>query len=229
MNMNKDIPREEQREELSGTIGAVAFEEDFFSDLQTLWDEQSSRFDHILAAHPKARPVRLNLRYSRPWRRRIMAEYLMLIILNVAVGVHTIISLIPDTYYLIRITGYVLTSTNAFLTARSLYVICAILLHHPARVSVARMSHFICHSHMEPHYAPQSCKQGSRIINIDFRGAVSTAISSARQVAAVSAAVFIVLTAVSCSPIGDGYTMTKADRASRSVAVESVNAMIEQL
>ena len=105
---------------------------------------------------------------------------------------------------------------------------------------------------MEPHYAPLPRKRRPRIINVDLtssaqlhlgkasklvlrstfaatRNAVNTAISSARQVAAVSAAALVVLTAVSCSPIGDGHAMTKADRASRTVAVEYVDSMISQI
>lgn len=231
---------------------SAAQQEDPFADLQSLWDEQSRRIDHLLAAHPEARPARLNLRHRRPWRRRVMTEYLILIILNVAAGIYTLFALLPDPYILIRITGIVLASTNAFLALHSLYFYFVIRRHHPARVSVARMSRFIRRMHMEPHYAPQPRKRRPRIINVDLtssaqlhlgkasklvlrstfaatRNAVNTAISSARQVAAVSAAALVVLTAVSCSPIGDGHAMTKADRASRTVAVEYVDSMISQI
>ena len=207
-----------------------AFEEDpVFADLQTLWDEQSRRIDHILAAHPEARPVRLNLRHCRSWRRRVMSEYIILAILNIAAGIYTLFTFLPDHYILIRITGIVLASTNAFLAVHSLCFYFVIRRHDPTRVSVARMSRFIRRMHMEPHYAPQPRKRRPRIINVDFRNAVNTAISSARQVAAVSAAALVVLTAVSCSPVGDGHAMTKADRASRTVAVEYVDSMISQI
>lgn len=206
-----------------------AQQEDIFADLQTLWDEQTRRIDHLLAAHPEARPVRLNLRYCRPWRRRVMTEYLILAIFNVAAGIYTLFALLPDPYILIRITGIVLASTNAFLALHSLYFYFVIRRHHPARVSVARMSRFIRRMHMEPHYAPQPRKRRPRIINVDFRNAVNTAISSARQVAAVSAAALVVLTAVSCSPIGDGHAMTKADRADRAAAIVNVDEMVAQI
>ena len=158
---------------------SAAKQEDPFADLQSLWDEQSRRIDHILAAHPEARPARLNLRHRRPWRRRVMTEYLILVILNVAAGIYTLFALLPDPYILIRITGIVLASTNAFLALHSLYFYFVIRRHHPARVSVARMSRFIRRMHMEPHYAPQPRKRRPRIINVDFRNAVNTAISSA--------------------------------------------------
>lgn len=160
---------------------SAAQQEDPFADLQSLWDEQSRRIEHLHAAHPEARPARLNLRHRRPWRRRVMTEYLILIILNVAAGIYTLFALLPDPYILIRITGIVLASTNAFLALHSLYFYFVIRRHHPARVSVARMSRFIRRMHMEPHYAPQPPKRRSRIINVDFRNAVNTAISSARQ------------------------------------------------
>ena len=229
--MSKKINIHPQSENLPDLpdFASAAQQEDILANLQSLWDEQTRRIDHLLATHPEARPVRLNIRHRRLWRRRIMTEYLILVILNVAAGTYTIFALLPDPYILIRITGIVLASTNAFLALHSLYFYFVIRRHHPARVSVARMSRFIRRMHMEPHYAPQPYKRRPRIINVDFRNAVNTAISSARQVAAVSAAALVVLTAVSCSPIGDGHAMTKADRASRTVAVEYVDSMISQI
>lgn len=208
---------------------SAAQQEDPFADLQFLWDEQSRRIDHLLAAHPEARPARLNLRHRRPWRRRVMTEYLILIILNVAAGIYTLFALLPDPYILIRITGIVLASTNAFLALHSLYFYFVIRRHHPARVSVARMSRFIRRMHMEPHYAPRPDRRKSRVIRVDFRNAVATAFSSARQVAAVSAAAMVVFVFVACTPVGDGLAMSKADRASRTVAVEYVDSMISQI
>ena len=213
-----------------------AFEEDpVFADLQTLWDEQTRRIDH-LAAHPEARPVRLNLRHCRPWRRRVMTEYLILAILNVAAGLYTLASFLPDPYILIRVTGYVLASTNALLAFHSLYILLSFRRHHPARVSVARMSRFIRRMHMEPHYAPRPDRhwesKGPSVY--EAKPAIQTfnspfSIFNFPQVAAVSAAALVVLTAVSCSPVGDGYAMTKADRASRTVAVKYVDSMISQI
>ena len=223
-NMNNH-PRSENLPDFA----SEAQQEDIFADLQTLWDEQTRRIDHLLAAHPEARPVRLNLRHCRPWRRRVMTEYLILTIFNVAAGLYTLFALLPDPYILIRITGIVLASTNAFLAVYSLYFFFVFRRHHPARVSVALMSRFIRRMHMEPHYAPQPRTRRPRIITVDFRNAVNTAISSARQVAAVSAAALVVLTAVSCSPVGDGHAMTKADRASRTEAVEYVDSIISQI
>lgn len=223
-NMNNH-PRSENLPDFA----SEAQQEDIFADLQTLWDEQTRRIDHLLAAHPEARPVRLNLRHCRPWRRRVMTEYLILTIFNVAAGLYTLFALLPDPYILIRITGIVLASTNAFLAVYSLYFFFVFRRHHPARVSVARMSRFIRRMHMEPHYAPRPDRRKSRVIRVDFRNAVATAFSSARQVAAVSAAALVVLTAVSCSPVGDGHAMTKADRASRTVAIEYVDSIISQI
>lgn len=208
---------------------SAAQQEDPFADLQSLWDEQSRRIDHILAAHPEARPARLNLRHRRPWRRRVMTEYLILVILNVAAGIYTLFALLPDPYILIRITGIVLASTNAFLALHSLYFYFVIRRHHPARVSVARMSRFIRRMHMEPHYAPRPDRRKSRVIRVDFRNAVATAFSSARQVAAVSAAAMVVFAFVACTPVGDGHAMSKSDRADRAAAIVNVDEMVAQI
>ena len=208
---------------------SAAQQEDPFADLQSLWDEQSRRIDHILAAHPETRPARLNLRHRRPWRRRVMTEYLILVILNVAAGIYTLFALLPDPYILIRITGIVLASTNAFLALHSLYFYFVIRRHHPARVSVARMSRFIRRMHMEPHYAPRPDRRKSRVIRVDFRNAVATAFSSARQVAAVSAAAMVVFVFVACTPVGDGLAMSKSDRADRAAAIVDVDEMVAQI
>jgi len=208
---------------------SAAQQEDPFADLQSLWDEQSRRIDHLLAAHPEARPARLNLRHRRTWRRRVMTEYLILIILNVAAGLYTLASFLPDPYILIRITGIVLASTNAFLALHSLYFYFVIRRHHPARVSVARMSRFIRRMHMEPHYAPRPDRRKSRVIRVDFRNAVATAFSSARQVAAVSAAAMVVFVFVACTPVGDGLAMSKSDRADRAAAIVDVDEMVAQI
>lgn len=225
-------PRSENLPDLPN-FASEAQQEDIFADLQTLWDEQTRRIDHLLAAHPEARPVRLNLRHCRPWRRRVMTEYLIHAILNVAVGIYTLFALLPDPYILIRITGIVLASTNAFLAVYSLYFFFVFRRHHPARVSVARMSRFIRRMHMEPHYAPRPDRRKSRVIRVDFRNAVATAFSSARQVAAVSAAVsaaaMVVFVFVACTPVGDGLAMSKSDRADRAAAIVNVDEMISQI
>lgn len=233
-NMNNH-PRSENLPDLPD-FASEAQQEDILADLQTLWDEQTRRIDHLLAAHPEARPVRLNLRYCRPWRRRVMTEYLILAIFNVAAGIYTLFALLPDPYILIRITGIVLTSTNAFLAVYSLYFFFVFRRHHPARVSVARMSRFIRRMHMEPHYAPRPDEHRKPIRHsvYEAKPAVQTSNSSFSifnfpQVAAVSAAALVVLTAVSCSPIGDGHAMTKADRADRAAAIVNVDEMVAQI
>jgi hypothetical protein len=90
--------------------------------------------------------------------------------------------------------------------------------------------------HMEPHYAPRpdEYRKSIRHSVYEAKPAVQTSNSSFSifnfpQVAAASAAVLVVLTAVSCSPVGDGHAMTKADRASRTVAVEYVDSIISQI
>lgn len=228
-------PRSENLPDLPD-FASEAQQEDIFADLQTLWDEQTRRIDHLLAAHPEARPVRLNLRHCRPWRRRVMTEYLILAILNVAAGIYTLFALLPDPYILIRITGYVLASTNALMAFHSLYILLSFHRHHPARVATSRMSRFIRRMHMEPHYAPRPDEHRKSIRHsvYEAKPAVQTSNSSFSifnfpQVAAVSAAALVVLTAVSCSPVGDGHAMTKADRASRTEAVEYVDSIISQI
>ena len=207
-----------------------AFEEDgLFSELQSLWDEQSRRVEKVLAEHPASQPRALNFRRYKPWRRRVMAECLALAVLNVAAGLYTLASFLPDPYILIRVTGYVLASTNALMVFHSLYILLSFLRHHPARVATSRMSRFIRRMHMDPHYAPHPDRRRPRVIHVDFRNAVATAFSSARQVAAVSAAAMVVFVFVACTPVGDGLAMSKSDRADRAAAIVNVDEMVAQI
>lgn len=233
-NMNNH-PRSENLPVLPD-FASEAQQEDIFADLQTLWDEQTRRIDHLLAAHPEARPVRLNLRHCRPWRRRVMTEHLILAILNVAVGIYTLFALLPDPYILIRITSIVLASTNAFLAVYSLHFFFVFRRHHPARVSVALMSRFIRRMHMEPHYAPRPDEHRKPIRHsvYEAKPAVQTSNSSFSifnfpQVAAVSAAAMVVFVFVACTPVGDGLAMSKSDRAERAAAIVDVDEMVAQI
>lgn len=206
-----------------------AFEEDdLFSELQSLWDEQSRRVEKVLAEHPASQPRALNFRRYKPWRRRVMAECLALAVLNVAAGLYTLVSFLPDPYILIRVTGYVLASTNALMVFHSLYILLSFLRHHPARVATSRMSRFIRRMHMDPHYAPHPDRRRPRVIHVDFRNAVATAFSSARQVAAVSAAAMVVFVFVACTPVGDGHAITQ-DHNARIEAVDNVTHTIMQI
>ena len=191
---------------------SAAQQEDVFSDLQSLWDEQSRRIGQLLAEYPASQPRALNFRRYKPWRRRVMAECLALALLNIAAGLYSLASFLPDPYILIRVTGYVLASTN-----------------HPTRVATSRMSRFIRRMHMEPHYAPRPDRRRPRVIHVDFRNAVATAFSSARQVAAVSAAAMVVFAFVACTPVGDGHAMSKSDRADRAAAIVNVGEMVAQI
>lgn len=208
---------------------SAAQQKDIFSELQSLWNEQSRRVDQLLAEHPASQPRALNFRRYKPWRRRVMAECLALALLNVAAGLYTLASFLPDPYILIRVTGYVLASTNALMVFHSLYILLSFLRHHPARVATSRMSRFIRRMHMDPHYAPHPDRRRPRVIHVDFRNAVATAFSSARQVAAVSAAAMVVFVFVACTPVGDGLAMSKSDRADRAAAIVNVDEMVAQL
>lgn len=208
---------------------SAAQQEDIFSELQSLWDEQSRRIGQLLSEYPASQPRALNFRRYKPWRRRVMAECLALALLNIVAGLYTLASFLPDPYILIRVTGYALASTNALMVFHSLYILLSFRRHHPARVATSRMSRFIRRMHMEPHYAPRPDRRRPRVIHVDFRNAVATAFSSARQVAAVSAAAMVVFAFVACTPVGDGHAMSKSDRADRAAAIVDVDEMVAQI
>ena len=216
-------------------------------ELQSLWDDQSRRIDNILVSHPGMQPQRLRRRCHTTRRRQVMAEYLILALINLAAGGYAFATLFHDPYVLIRVTGYLLAATNTFLAAHCIIHFAVILRHHPARVGTLRMSLFIRRMHMEPHYAPRRDRRRKRDSGGDTTHAVpptpakagrtllrpvfpaAASFSSARQVAAVSATVLIVLVAVSCAPIGDGHAMTKANRAERADAIMTVDKMLGKI
>ena len=247
MNNNTHAtPKGEPLPDCSAPVEASG-QDDVLDTLQSLWDDQSRRIDHILADRPEEPPRRLRPRRHMTWRRHIMAEYLILALFNIAAGGYAFATLFHDPYVLIRVTGYLLAATNTFLAAHCIIHFAVILRHHPARVGTVRMSLFISRMHMEPHYAPRHGRRRKRDSGGDTTRAVpptpakagwtllrpvfpaAAAFSSARQVAAVSATVLIVLVAVSCAPIGDGHAMTKANRAERADAIMTVDKMLGKI
>ena len=211
------------------------FEQDpIFSDLQSLWDEQSRRIDQLLDEHPASQPRTLNFRRYRPWRRRIMAECLALALLNIAVGLYALASFLPNTYILIRVTGYVLACTNALMAFRSLYIFLSLLRHNPARVATSRMSRFISRMHTEPHYAPFGHRMSRKHVVNDPAPSTQTSnppfsIFNFPQVAAVSAAAIVVFVFVSCAPIGDGHVMSKLGRADRAATIMNIDEIVAKI
>jgi len=228
--MNTDTSTDKPRKAAGASPSGQPFAEDpLFDGLQSLWDEQSRHIDSLLATRAGARPRRLVFRRYKPWRRRVMTGHILLILFNLAAGIYATLTLFADPYHLVRITGYVLVSTNAVMAFHSLSHLLSIRRHHPARVGTARMSRFFRRMYMEPHYAPRPDHRGDRVVRVDFRNAVATAFTSVRQVAAASVAAAVVLVSVSCSPIGDGRAISKADPAARTTAIENVNYILEQI
>ena len=220
-NNPQDLPSDPQWEEELES-------DEFMQELQGLWDEQDSRVAEIVA-RPEAQPRGLNLRYSTPYRHILMVEYFLLALVGTGAGIYTALSFLNDADLFIHIAGLVLTFVNVLITLYSLYLFLALHLHHPARTGVVRMSRFMRRMHMEPHYAPRPDRRRPRVIHVDFRNAVATAFSSARQVAAVSAAAMVVFAFVACTPVGDGHAMSKSDRADRAAAIVNVDEMVAQL
>lgn len=235
MNKKTNIDNQLRSENLPD-FASLAQQEEIFADLQTLWDEQNRRIDNLLAAHPEASPVRLNLRSRRTRRHHIMNEYLILALLNVAGGIYTLFVLLPDPYILLRIIGIVLASTNAVLAAQSLYYYFVFRHHHPARVSLAHMSSFTRRMHMKPHYAPHPDKSRKprRQRVYDTKPAMKTfdstfSVFNFPQVVVASIVAIVVLTTVSCSPVSDGHVLSDANLASRSFAVEYTDSLISKI
>lgn len=178
-----------------------------FDGLQALWDEQSVRIDRALAAHPEAHPVGLDYRHSRPYRRRLMATYLVLGLLNVVAGLYAGLSLCGNAYFFVRLIGFALASTHAFLAYLSLRAFRSLSFRHIAG----------------------SVRVVSTTPSFRLRSERGFVVTFSRQVVAVSLSALLVFTAFSCAPVGDGHAISKFDSTSRLAIIENIDAIIKQI
>lgn len=189
--------------------------EAFFQELQAIWDEQGRRIDQILSEHP------LSCSYSAiPFRRRrrLTATYLVLILVNLACAAYALVVFSAATYPLRPVTLFV-ALVCVFAALHSLCV----LLNHRHSLGRISLGKELQQLNIMNRLAPKS------INSCPFWQAVSTAFSSAREVAAVNAVAIIVLASLTCSPLGDGYAMTLTGRDSRAALTHNIDQMIAQL
>ena len=225
-------------------LSVDAIEEDpVFSDLQSLWDEQSARLDRALAHGALAsrrqqtrRRRAMKTHPSAPWRLRVLAVYAVLSVVALASAVYWGI-LIPSLAFnaAALVTSLVIEFIYLLLLAECLYWTVSLLVFDPARVGVLRMSRFIRRSRMRPHYGtfpagkrkasmpaptPESDASDFFSNHVRFR---------ARQAAAASIAALFALTVVSCSTTGiDGNTINQ-DNPDRIATVENVAQIIDRI
>jgi len=197
-----------------------------FGELQAAWDASSRRMDQAIEeAAPVVAPT-LNIRRSRPYRHRVMAEYLVLFLVGVGICVFTAVTFkdfIADKP--LRITGYLLFSIIALSAVYCLIVFIAFLIHNPSRTGVIKMSRFYKYMHMQPRYAPQMQESESeQLPAIGYRPRITIP-----QISSISVAAMFALFFVSCSSsIGDGYTMTQ-DHSGRIEVVDNVTDIINSI
>jgi hypothetical protein len=225
-------------------LSVDAIEEDpVFSDLQSLWDEQSAHLDRALAHGALAsrrqqtrRRRAMKTHPSAPYRLRMLAVYAVLSVVALASAVYWGI-LIPSLAFnaAALVTSLVIEFIYLLLLAECLYWTVSLLVFDPARVGVLRMSRFIRRSRMRPHYgtfpagkrkasmpAPTPESDASDLFSnhVRFR---------ARQAAAASIAALFALTVVSCSTTGiDGNTINQ-DNPDRIATVENVAQIIDRI
>lgn len=226
-------------------LSVDAIEEDpVFSDLQSLWDEQSARLDRALA-HGALASCRQQTRRRRarkthpsaPWRLRVLAVYAVLSVVALASTVYWGI-LIPSLAFnaAALVTSLVVEFIYMLLLAECLYWTVSLLVFDPARVGVLRMSRFIRRSRMRPHYGtfPAGKRKASMPAPTPDSSTATDLFSNhvrfrARQAAAASIAALFALTVVSCSTTGiDGNTINQ-DNPDRIATVENVAQIIDRI
>lgn len=188
--------------------------EAFFQELQDIWDEQGRRIDQILADHPLV--CTCNVAPLRS--RRLTAAYLVLILLNLACAAYALMVFSAATYPLRPVTLFV----ALVCVFAALHSLCVLINHRHSlhRIPLGKESQSL---NIMSRLAPKS------LYSCPFWQAVSTAFSSAREVAAVNAVAIIVLASLTYSPLGDGYAITQAGRADRAALITNIDQMISQL
>lgn len=127
--------------------------DDVLAELQELWDRQESRVAE-LAARAEAQPLRLNLAggghshnpvaavrnfVCTATRRRCgMAEYLVLLAVNLCMGAAVLLSFLPVPDATLRLAGFVFLAVNGLM---ALHCLTAIVALRPGRGSLRRHSH----------------------------------------------------------------------------------------
>lgn len=226
-------------------LSVDAIEEDpIFSDLQSLWDEQSARLDRALAHGALAsrrqqtrRRRAMKSHPSAPYRLRMLAVYAVLSVVALASTVYWGI-LIPSIAFTTAalVTSLVIEFIYMLLLAECLYWTVSLLVFDPARVGVLRMSRFIRRSHMRPHYDtfPAGKRKASMPAPTPDSSTATDLFSDhvrfrARQASAASIAALFALTVVSCSTTGiDGNTINQ-DNPDRIATIENVAQIIDRI
>ena len=118
--------------------------DEVLQELQELWDEKCRRIDKLLTDHPEWQPKRLNLNQSGISRYRRIAEYCVLLVANVIVGLFATRLLLPDTYYLFRVVGYLILFANAMMSMRCIVALFSSLFLNPWRMVSIRAARSCC-------------------------------------------------------------------------------------
>lgn len=114
--------------------------DEFFQELQKLWDEESQRIDKLLADHPEGLPKRLDLSQSQTRRHSLIVEYCVLTVANIFAALCAIRVLLPDAYFLFRAVGYVILFANAMMSLHCIVALFSSLLPNPGRIGIVRAS-----------------------------------------------------------------------------------------
>lgn len=185
-------------------------EELFFEQLKATCAAHRRRVDAIAAAEPPAKP---DYRHSTPYRRRMRAAYAVCLAISLFAAVYwglSISELAFNTPSLV--VCLCIEAVYLMLVAESLFWTIGLARHTPARSGITEMSRFYRLAHMRPHYAPRAASEDTpQSLHVDFRRCTTA-----------SAAAAVALILVSCTPRGDGHTITQ-DHPGRAATIATVD------
>lgn len=232
---NKDALNVTEREHLAAPMPNASqcgvgdlqatLEDPSFDDLQALFDEQDRHLSAILA-RPDAHPRTLNPTHAGTLRRRMVREWAAIAIICIAFAIGWGIALWHynyDIYFLVfnlfLEAVYIGFATYAILSCRS------ILRHNPDSTSFDRMLRYALSSDI---ISPEL--QHKKSHSSPFVVGVQKPSFNFSRVASVVIASTCTLAFISCSTVaGDGYTMTKFDRALRMESINNVDELISNI
>lgn len=173
-------------------------------ELRQLWDYRDARLES-LSSSSTMQPVRINPRRGVSARRAFMAKTLVLVLVNLALSVCSLLTMTQSANRWVVAYGWgiVILGLGLAFHCYQAYESCR------------------CKSLLQNVVIGAS---GGRQLG---RGAVSHV--SLGRVAALSVSIMIVVVFAACDPVGDGAAMTNVNRSVRVAALDNINNLLSQL
>lgn len=115
-------------------------EEAFIDELRSIWDEQSQRIDKVLAEHRETHPHSLNFSNFSHFKRRLVIENTILLLINIAICLTIVLFPTASPYHLHQATLFIIFTSSLLMAIHCLYVLLSISRHSIFRTGTTHIS-----------------------------------------------------------------------------------------